>query len=69
MCIPGSDRHAVVLTLEIIVGALCCWCLLGMGTAGAQSDLPDLPDLAASSTQTTGVEESIVPRLSLCHAI
>ena len=58
--ISRSYRHPLLLKLLIMVPSLCCWSLLSMGTAGAQSDLPDLPDLAASSAPTGGGEENIV---------
>lgn len=60
ICILGSCRHPLLLKLGMMVGALCCWCLMNMGTASAQSDLPNLPDPPASAASTGGGEESIV---------
>ncbi len=54
-----SSRHPTPSTLGMIVGALCC-CLMSMGTATAQSDFPDLPDLPAASALTGDGDESIV---------
>jgi outer membrane receptor for ferrienterochelin and colicins len=56
--VPGSYHHPLLLTVGIMVGVLCCWLLMSMGTARAQSDLP--PDLPASATPTGDGEESIV---------
>ena len=58
--ISRSFPHPLLLKLLIMVPSLCCWSLLSMGTAGAQSDLPDLPDRLASSATTGGGEENIV---------
>ena len=56
--VPGSYHHPLLLTVGIMVGVLCCWLLMSMGTARAQSNLP--PDLPASATPTGDGEESIV---------
>ena len=57
--ICGSDfcRHPLLLKLGLMIGSLCCWFLISIGAASAQSDLPDLP---ASSAPTVGSEESLV---------
>lgn len=60
ICISDSCRRSLLLKLLIMVQFLCCWSLLNVGTAGAQSDLPDLPDLATSPAPTGGGEESIL---------
>lgn len=58
--VSSSCRHPLLLKLGIMVGSLCCWFLMSMGTASAQSDLPDLPDPPTVSAPTAGGEESIV---------
>jgi outer membrane receptor for ferrienterochelin and colicins len=58
ICASGSPRHALLLKLGIMVGSLCWWFLMSVGTTRAQSDLPDPPDLPG--TPTSGEEESIV---------
>lgn len=58
--VSGSCRHPLRLKLGIIVGALCCWFLLSMGTASAQSAPPDLPELSASSTPAGEGAENMV---------
>ena len=49
MCVSGSYRHPLLLKLGIIVAALCCWFLMSMGIASAQSDPLDLSEFPASA--------------------
>ncbi len=58
--ISALYSRSMLLNLSIMVQSLFCWSLLNMGSADAQTSLPDLPDLATSSFPSGGGEESIV---------
>src|SRR6185436_21106610 len=58
--VSGLCPRPLLLRPGIMVLVLCCWFLMSMGIASAQSDLLDLPDPPASAASTGGGEESIM---------
>src|SRR4051812_3159242 len=58
--VSGLCHCPLLLKPGIMVWALCCWFLMSMGIASAQSDLHDLADPPASTASTGGGEESIM---------